>query len=281
MTHTQKATLVLLMGFAASCRNCQKPVAGATTGSGAPPQVPAPALDAGPAAPYERVERKLPPLPAQANLEHIFIGFDRGSAPWVMPPAAKKRTLAEARSLAERIVSEARRGVDFNALGKKESDWPLADRNGASFGVLTAGSASMLAAFDANIFKLKVGEVSDPLESGMGFHILKRIPGLRVAHIYLAVHDGHTGPPARTLEETKALADKIEQELKGGADFGAEALAQSDDPGSAGRSGDLGLLDARSAGNSQIYQAGQKLNVGAVSAPIAAPGGFEIVKRIE
>jgi parvulin-like peptidyl-prolyl isomerase len=237
-------------------------------------------MDAGPVAPYTRVVNKLPPLPRQANLAQIFVGFDRGAAPW-LPPAAKKRKLAEAKSLAEHIAEEAKRGADFDALAKKESEWPLSDRNGAAFGVLTEGSENMLSGAAAQIFALKVGEVSEPIESPLGYHVVKRLPAVHVAHISINVSDGHSGPPARTREEAKALADKISQSLKAGGDFAAAAFASSDDLVGAGRGGDLGILDARSQSKSPLFKAASGLAVGAVSDPVETAGGYEIVKRLE
>ncbi len=282
-TRCIRLSVTLALLALAGCRGCRRGGGVAGT-SGAPGPAagagPAAVVDAGPPPPYQRVVLQGPPLPRQINLQQIFIGFDKGTAPW-MSAKAKKRTVAQARAEAEHLVAEARHGADFQALAKHESEWPLANINGAAFGVLAQGGSGLLSAFDEQIFKLKVNEVSDPLESAIGFHVVKRVPGVHVAHILIAVHDGVSGPPARTKAEALALADKISEELKAGSDFATEAYERSDDLASAGRGGDLGVLDPRVSGRNPIYGIGEKLPVGAVSAPTEVPLGYDLVKRLE
>jgi len=283
MARLRIAALWLL---AAGCVRCGRPAARSerpvAVDAGAPIERvarPSPP-DAGPPAPYVRKVKKLPPLPGQARVEQIFIGDNLSRQLW-NPPKARKRSRDEAKAIGERLAGELRRGADFNDLAKRESDWPLAARNGGVLGIVTEGEAGMLPIVDPRIFSMPVGEVSGPFESPIGFHVLKKLPMLRLAHILIAVRDGKNGIPPRTLDEARALANRVEEGIKGGQSFEAEAFDLSDDLTSAGRGGDLGGIDERTGLAPGLRSAAEGLQPGQVSAPIEQPGGIEILKRLE
>jgi peptidyl-prolyl cis-trans isomerase SurA len=285
MARLRVAALWLL---AAGCVRCGRPAEGAagsapaarpqqiTEGARAKPAAP----EAPPAAPYVRQVKKLPPLPRQARVEQIYVGDSRSNLPWT-PAKARKRSREEAKAIATKLAGELRRGADFNELAKRESDWPMAARSGGVLGIVTEGEVGMLPIVDPRIFSMRVGEVAEPFESPIGFHVLERLPMVRLAHILIAVHDGKNGVPPRTLDEARAVALSAEEQLKGGKTFEVVAFDLSDDLGSAARGGDLGGIDERTALAAPVRAAAEALQPGQVSAPIAQPGGFEILKRLE
>ena len=82
------------------------------------------------------------------------------------------RTKEEAKKLAASILVEAKKkGADFAALAKKHSDGPSASRGG-DLGLF--GRGRMVPAFDKAVFSLKVGEITGPVETVFGFHIITR-----------------------------------------------------------------------------------------------------------
>lgn len=87
--------------------------------------------------------------------------------------ATVSRTRDEARRLAETVRAEAMQpGADFAALARRYSDAP--DKSeGGDVGVFDRGM--MMAPFEQAAFALKVGEVSAPVETRFGFHIIRRI----------------------------------------------------------------------------------------------------------
>ncbi|MDD8027171.1 MAG: peptidylprolyl isomerase [Acidobacteriota bacterium] len=123
--------------------------------------------------------------PDRITVQHCLISFQgsAGAVPGVT------RTQAEAKALAEKILGQARRGGDFDALVKQHTDdsAPGIYRM-ANFGVEPVKSppskkefarARMVAAFGDVGFKLKAGEIGlaayDPAKSKYGWHIIKRL----------------------------------------------------------------------------------------------------------
>jgi peptidyl-prolyl cis-trans isomerase C len=99
------------------------------------------------------------------------------------PDAAKKgeqpKALSkdEARKKAEEVLAKARKGEDFAALVKQYSDDPGSKDKGGEY---TFSRGQMVAEFENAAFNLKPGEISNPVETQFGYHIIKleeRHPG--------------------------------------------------------------------------------------------------------
>ncbi|MGD9899634.1 MAG: peptidylprolyl isomerase, partial [Calditrichaceae bacterium] len=101
----------------------------------------------------------------QISVSHILIsykGIDRSPA---------TRTKDEAIALSEEIVKKARAGEDFAVLALQYSDDATVRKNKGNLGFLTAGK--MLPEFQKAAYKLNVGEISDPVKTKFGYHIIK------------------------------------------------------------------------------------------------------------
>ena len=110
----------------------------------------------GKASRFKSVERR------QAS--HILVEVTGGVA---ATPDALKTALAAAQALAER----ARKGEDFAALAKANSKDLGSASDGGDLGWLEKGVTEP--AFEARLFQMKEGEVSDPVLTGQGYHIIK------------------------------------------------------------------------------------------------------------
>lgn len=105
----------------------------------------------------------------EVNARHILIRA-KGSP---SPLGAGKKELSEEEALAK--VQELRKkilaGEDFAELAKKESDDPGSATNGGDLGSFKRGQ--MVPAFEQTAFSLKPGEVSEPVKTQFGYHLIK------------------------------------------------------------------------------------------------------------
>ena len=105
----------------------------------------------------------------------------------------------------------------------------------------------MVPAFNDATLQLKVGEVSDPIETEFGYHVILRkepVEELNAAHILIMHTESERAPETvkRSKAEALELALKVLAEArKPGADFAALAKKYSDGP-SGPRGGDLGVF---------------------------------------
>lgn len=99
--------------------------------------------------------------PEQVRASHILIKID---------PSAKESQKGEARKALERIQLQLKAGKDFSALAKKYSQCS-SSVNGGDLGYLVRGQ--MARPFEQAAFLLKLGEVSDIVETEFGYHLIK------------------------------------------------------------------------------------------------------------
>jgi peptidyl-prolyl cis-trans isomerase C len=79
--------------------------------------------------------------------------------------------LVEKQSLALKVHEEIKTGGDFVALAKKYSTCPSGKRGG-DLGVFSRGQ--MVKEFEQAAFALEVGQMSEPVKTQFGYHIIKR-----------------------------------------------------------------------------------------------------------
>ena len=146
-----------------------------TTGSKtAPPAAPTPA----PTDTSESTGTPPPPPPARATANEEDpkrIGARHVLIQWMGSDRAGKsvlRTKEQALVLAQEVLKRARAGEDLGRLAVEYSDEPNAGARGGSLGRF--GKGQMVGAFEAVVFKLKVGEISGIVETPFGYHIIQR-----------------------------------------------------------------------------------------------------------
>ena len=105
----------------------------------------------------------------EAKGSHILIRFKGSTVP--LKPNQKDLTDAEALAKAQDLRKQILAGADFATLAKAESDDVGSGSKGGDLGTFKHGQ--MVAAFDQAAFALPVGEVSEPVKSQFGYHIIK------------------------------------------------------------------------------------------------------------
>ncbi len=125
-------------------------------------------------------------VPEERRASHILIAVEEG---------ADEAAEAAARQKAEEILQRLKKGEPFEKLAKEFSDDPGSAANGGDLGYF--GKGVMVKAFEEKAFAMKVGEISGPVRSRFGYHIIK-LTDIRPAH-------------GRDFEEVRAT---LEQEYR-------------------------------------------------------------------
>jgi peptidyl-prolyl cis-trans isomerase SurA len=209
----------------------------------------------------------------EVNASHIMVALKIDASPEDTLAAWKK--IMEIR---KRVLS----GESFEKLAFELSEDPSAKNNKGNLGYFTA--FQMVYPFESAVYNNKVGEVSMPVRSRFGYHLIRtnaKRPArgeIKVAHIMLMVPQGS---PDSVWTSTERKIKDIAKQLKEGADFATIAKERSEDRGSA-RSG--GELPTFGAGRMvpEFDEAAFKLQYpGEISEPVRTFYGWHIIKLIE
>lgn len=93
----------------------------------------------------------------------------------------ENRDSTQAKKLADSLYNLIKKGAKFDELASKFSDDAMTARNGGKLGEFYSRSTGfedngnqLIPAFEGRLFELKDGEVSEPVLSEYGYHIIKR-----------------------------------------------------------------------------------------------------------
>lgn len=115
----------------------------------------------------------------QIKASHILIKTEKG---------ASDKKVEKARKKAEELAKKAKKsGTDFSKLAEKHSEGPTS-KKGGDLGYFTRDK--MVSEFSDKAFSMKNGEISDPVKTRFGFHVIKRT--------------GHKEAGKKTFEEAKS-----------------------------------------------------------------------------
>jgi peptidyl-prolyl cis-trans isomerase SurA len=178
-------------------------------------------------------QAKAPSERNEYNVSHILIAVGQEASAGQQEAAAKR---------AQEVYQRAKSGEDFAKLAVAYSNSQTALEGGA----LGWRKGGELPTFLSDIIaRLKPGEVSEPLRTPTGYHIIRlnEIRGGTQSAVEDQVHVRHILMKTNELADDATVRGKLaalrERILKG-EDFGAIAQVTSQDPGSAADGGDLG-----------------------------------------
>ena len=100
-------------------------------------------------------------MPERVDVRHILLKSD-GKDP---------KQDAAVKAKAEDLVKQLRKGANFAEMAKKYSEDPGSKDKGGEYDGVVHGQ--MVPEFDKAAFSLKVGEISDPIKTTYGYHILQ------------------------------------------------------------------------------------------------------------
>lgn len=204
------------------------------------------------------------------HLAHILIP---------VPESARPEEISAAQQKAEGVLGQLRLGSDFSEMAISVSAGQRA-LQGGDLGWMKQGQIPTVAT--NTILAMEVGEISDPIRSTGGFHILKLIDKrsgqskhvveqTRARHILITPNEVISNKQAE-----KKLA-QIRQRILGGDDFAKLAKASSDDPGSASQGGDLGWFGTGKM-VPEFEEVLNKLKPGDISQPFRSRFGWHIIE---
>lgn len=108
--------------------------------------------------------------PAEVRASHILVRFEAN---------ANEEQKLTAKLKAENLRAELVQGEDFAAMARKRSEDPGSAAQGGDLGFFKAGM--MVKPFEDAAFALKIGDLSQPVETSFGYHLIK-VTDRREAH---------------------------------------------------------------------------------------------------
>lgn len=104
-----------------------------------------------------------------ATARHILVRFQGSRVP--LREGQKDLTPEEALARAEALRQRIVKGEDFAAVARVESDDSGSGKNGGDLG--TFGRGRMIPEFEEAVFSIPVGEVSPPVKTQFGYHLIQ------------------------------------------------------------------------------------------------------------
>ncbi len=170
----------------------------------------------------------------QYELQHILIS---------MPEAASPEEVQSAQEKLEKVQALLNEGGDFAQVAAGYSDGQNA-LEGGELGWRKQGELPSL--FADVVPTLSIGEVSQPLRSGSGYHLVrvkdKKSEDVHLVKQTLASHILIKTNELTTDEEAQKRLETLRERIVNGEDFAELARANSDDTGSAIDGGSLGWV---------------------------------------
>ena len=213
-------------------------------------------------------------MPAEINLAMILVAVPEGAS-----ASVRQQKLA----LAQDIVRKAQAGEPFEALARQYSNAADKGANGGVLGLRSEDRYPEL--FVQAVAKLKTGEVSAPVESGAGLHVIKLLQRKTAAAALMVMqtHPRHIllrpssqMSQAQTVAKLQSLRQQI---VSGKADFAQVARQWSQD-GSAPAGGDLGWVRPGMF-VPEFEQVMDHLALNTLSEPVVSRFGVHLIEVLE
>jgi len=210
----------------------------------------------------------------EIKASHILINVDENAA-----PADTLKAYNQALDIRKKIMA----GEKFEDLAVKLSQDPSAKENKGDLGYFSA--FRMVYAFESAAYKTKKGDVSMPVRTKFGYHLIKVTDSrdnrgeVTVAHIMIL--KPATESPAET-EKAKSTIQNIYIKLNQGENFESLANQFSQDKNSAPKGGLLPRFASGQLSSEEFENVAFGLkDINSYSAPFESQFGWHIVKLIE
>ena len=209
----------------------------------------------------------------EVNASHILLRLDPNAT-----PKQEEEVLNKIRKIRKEIID----GKDFAQAADEYSEDPSAQTNHGNLGYFTA--FMMVFPFENAAYETPVGEVSEPVRSQFGYHLVKvndvrqNQGEIQVAHIMKNVPKNAS---EEKKEQIKASIDSLYQLVEKGADFAELAKKESDDRRTAVDGGKMPWFSAGRIIPAFSNPAFALKNIGDVSKPVETEFGYHIIKKLD
>ena len=210
-------------------------------------------------------------MKTEVNASHILFSLTEDATP-EQEQAVYKKAIA--------VREEILNGRNFHDAAQQYSDDPSAKTNHGSLGYFTA--FQMVTPFENAAFATPEGEISEPVRSSFGYHIVQvndvreNQGEIKVSHIMKMFPQGD---PDFDKSQLKNEIDSIYKALINGADFENMAKTHSDDKHSALQGGEMPWFSAGRMIPEFSEPAFALKNIGDISEPVESAFGFHIIKK--
>jgi peptidyl-prolyl cis-trans isomerase SurA len=218
---------------------------------------------------FNRYSDSLPLEPNSVNVSHIMIK--------VRPnPELETKALSRIKEILDKLAGSE----SFEDLAKEYSEDPGTRDRGGDLGFFQMGE--MDPTFERTAFKLDVGQISKPVRSQFGYHIIKLVERrertVHAKHILIMVRAGE-----EDVEKTRNWLDSIGTLCANDSLFTHYAEKYSQDKTSAGSGGNLGWMPEDEL-NSEYAETVKNLQEGNISKavyikPTNSAHIFKVIKR--
>jgi len=212
---------------------------------------------------YKTYKDSLPVLPMMAKVRHLQVPIKPGVA-------AKEKTKSFLSELKSQIVDG---NSSFSDVAKAHSLDP-SKNNGGELGWVKRGS--LVKNFETAAFTIELGEISDPIETEFGYHILETLEKqgdkIRVRHVLMS-------PEITNDDNERAynLAFSLKDSATTLQKFKDLVKKYSSDKTTTDIGGDLGWIDPANYAVPEIGQAIKYIELGSCSPPINSSIGFHLL----
>ena len=216
---------------------------------------------------YERMKRDI-------KASHILIKIDE-KAP------VKEEKIAYDKILSIRSDIMANK-ISFTDAAKKNSDDKSAIDNGGNLSYFTA--FMMVYDFESAAYSTEIGEISMPIKTKYGYHIIKvtdkreAVGIVKVAHI---MFKSGKGADEKRLNEAKDNINKVAELLNNGEEFADVAERFSEDRSTAVKGGSLPAFGVGKMVSEFETVAFDLKEIDAISAPFRTEYGWHIITLLE
>lgn len=215
---------------------------------------------------YERLKKDV-------HASHILLKVNQDALP--------KDTLAAFNRITK-IRDMIMKGADFSKVARDSSEDPSAKDNGGDLGYFTG--MQMVYPFETAAFTTKAGQISPPVRTRFGYHLIKVIDTraaqgeIHTAHIMVKLPKEANDSASKAA---KAKIDEAYSKLQKGIAWDSLVNQYSDDKTSAKKAGELSWFGTGKMVPEFEHAAFDLKKDGEYSPPVKTNYGWHIIKRLE